>query len=101
MFGVCKKIIRKLTDYFFMVLDLETASFVNGSLFTQLKENTALIKHFWPIYIDFDDYPPYGDKISDFLKQMLMLIFSVNVDTIILQANRKCTRGLIRKVGKC
>ena len=35
--GVCKKIIRKLTDYFFMILDLESASFVNGSLFTQLK----------------------------------------------------------------
>ena len=28
-FGVCNKIITKLTDYFFMIIDLGTASFVN------------------------------------------------------------------------
>ena len=38
IFGICNKFIRKLTDYFLMVLDLGTASFGNGSLFTQLKE---------------------------------------------------------------
>ena len=37
IFGVCKKIIRKLTDYFFVIIDLGTTSFGNGSLFTELK----------------------------------------------------------------
>ena len=46
-----------------MILDLGIVSFGNGYLFTQLKENAALIKHFGPIYINFDEYPPYSDTI--------------------------------------
>ena len=34
-------------DYFFMILDLGTASFGNEYLFTELKENAPLIKSFW------------------------------------------------------
>ena len=34
-FGVCKKIITKLTDYFFAIIDLGTTSFGNEPLFTQ------------------------------------------------------------------
>ena len=37
IFGVCNKFRKKLTDYFFLILDLGTASFGNGSFFTQLK----------------------------------------------------------------
>ena len=37
-YGVCKKIITKLTDYFFTIIDLGTASFGNESLFTQQKD---------------------------------------------------------------
>ena len=40
-----------------MVLDLGTASLGIGYLFNELKENSLLIKHFGPIYIDFDAYP--------------------------------------------
>ena len=65
IFGVCKKFKRKMIDYFFMILDLGTASFVNGSLFTQIKENSVLIKKFGPIYIDFDEYPPHSYTISE------------------------------------
>ena len=65
IFGVYKKIIRKLTEYFLIILDLGTASFENGSLFTKLKDNAPLIKHFGPIYIYFDEYPLYTDKISE------------------------------------
>ena len=39
-----QKLIRKLTDYFFMILDLGAASFGNGYLFTELKGNSPLIK---------------------------------------------------------
>ena len=35
IFGVCKKN-KKLTDYFFMILDVGTASFGNGYLFTEI-----------------------------------------------------------------
>ena len=65
IFGVCKKVITKLTDYFFTIIDLETASFGNEYLFTQQKDNSPLIKHFGPIYIDFDDYPPYSGRNSE------------------------------------
>ena len=37
IFGVCKKIITKLTDYFFPIIDLGAAWFVNESLLTQQK----------------------------------------------------------------
>ena len=49
IFGICNKFKRRLTDYFFTILDEGTASSENGSLFTQLKENATLIKHFGPI----------------------------------------------------
>ena len=35
------------------------------SLFTQLKENTALIGHVGTWYTDFDEYLPYSDTISE------------------------------------
>ena len=34
-YGVCKKFITKLTDYFFAIIDLGTTSFGNKPLFTQ------------------------------------------------------------------
>ena len=37
-YGVCKRIKTKLTDYFFTIIDLGTASFGNDPLFTQQKE---------------------------------------------------------------
>ena len=52
------------------------------------------------MYIDFDEYPPYSGRISEFLKKMLMIIFSVIVVTPILQENRKCAHGLTREVDK-
>ena len=48
-----------------MILDLGTASFGNGYLFTQLKQNDPLIKHFVSIYIDFYEYPHYSGRISE------------------------------------
>ena len=68
IFSVCKKIIRKLTDYFFMKLYLGTTSFGNGYLFTKLKENNLLIKCFGTMYIDFDEYPRYSGTTSAILE---------------------------------
>ena len=77
IFGVFKNFITKLTDYFFTIIDLWTASFGNESLFNQQKENDPLIKHFGPMYIGFDEYPPYSGRISDFFWKKLIKKFSV------------------------
>ena len=98
MFGVCKKFLTKLTDYFFTIVNLGTASFGNESLFTQQKENSALIEYFGPMYIDFDEYPPYSGRNSEIFEKMLMKIFSVSMIMHILQTNRKCAHGLMWKV---
>ena len=37
-------------------------------MFTELKENTTLIKSFGPMLIDFDGYLPYSDEISIFFR---------------------------------
>ena len=50
------------------------------SLFTQLKENTALIGHVGTWYTDFDEYLPYSGTISE--------MFETNVD-----ANIQCDHG--------
>ena len=63
IFSVCKKIIRKLIDNFFKIIDLGSVTFGNGSLFNQMKENSPLIKHFGPMYLDFYEYPPYSGRI--------------------------------------
>ena len=47
-----------------MILDEGTASLENDSFLVEQKENETLIKHFRPMNIDFDGYPPYGGKIS-------------------------------------
>ena len=65
IYGVCKKFITKLPDYFFMIINLGTASFGNESLFTKQKENSPLIKCFGPMYIDFDEYPRYSGRIYE------------------------------------
>ena len=58
LFGVCNEVLRKLTYYFFMILDEGTASFGNRYCSTELKENATLIKHFETMCIGFYGYPP-------------------------------------------
>ena len=100
IFGVCKEYIRKLSDYCFTILDEETTSLVNETLFTGIKENATLIKHFGTMYINFGEYPPYIGAISEFLKLISMLIFSVVVDYPIQQSKATYWHELTRKVGE-
>ena len=65
IFGVFKNIIKIMIDFFFVILDEGTSSLWNEYFFTEPKENSTLIKHFCPMYIDFDGYPPYGGAISE------------------------------------
>ena len=68
IFGVCKNIVRRLTDYFFMKIYLGTASFGNRYLFTQIKEHSSMTEYFGPIYINFDDYLAYSGRISEIVE---------------------------------
>ena len=87
IFGFCKKIITKLTYYFFTIIYLGTASFGNDSLFAQKKYNSSLIKTIGPIYIDLDEYPPYSGSNSE--------IFEKNVNE-----NIQCVHGYAYSSGK-
>ena len=71
-FGVCKKFITKLTDYFFAIIDLGTTSLGNEPLFTQQKEMFRLIKCFGPMFIYFDAYPHFSGRESTTFEKMLM-----------------------------
>ena len=53
IFEVCNKLIRKMTDYLFAIIDEGTALLGNGTLCTVLKEKNTLIKMFSTMYIDF------------------------------------------------
>ena len=61
-YGVCKKFITMLTDYFFTIIESGTTSFGNQPLITQQKENCRLIKKIGPVFIDFDEYPHYSGR---------------------------------------
>ena len=87
-FGVCKKFITKLTDYFFSIIDLGTTSFGNKPLFTQQKEKCGLIQCFGPMFIDFDEYPHYCGRES--------IIFEKDVDEAI-----KCEHSYAYSAGQC
>ena len=52
------------------------------------------------MYINFDEYPPYSGRIYEILENLLMKIFSVSMVMYIIQANRKCAHGLMRKFGE-
>ena len=82
-----------------MILDLGTESFGNGSFFTELKENAPLIKHFGPMYIDFDEYPRYSGRIYEDLKNVNE---NIQCDHGYAYSSGKCfyVHGSTRKVGK-
>ena len=54
-----------MTNYFFMIIYLGPASFRNGSLFNQLRENAPLITCFGQMYIYFYEYPTFSGRISE------------------------------------
>ena len=55
---------------------------------TELKENYPLIKHFGPIYIDFDEYPRYSGITSATFEKK---VFNVIMVMIILRGGVLCT----------
>ena len=63
--GVCKYFVRKMTDYFFVIIGKQKESKQNQTLFTAIKQNAKLTRYFGSMYIDFDDYPTYTDAIYD------------------------------------
>ena len=55
-------------------------------IFTVIKQNDNLTRHFGPICIYFDNFPPYTDAISDYI-YILMYILSAFVDILIQITN--------------
>ena len=88
----------KLTDYFFIILDLGTTLFGNGSLFTELKEIAPFLKAFEPIYIDFDEYPSYSGRTSEFFEKSVNEIIQCDHGYAYYSGKLFCAHGLIRKV---
>ena len=68
IFGVLKDFVRKLTDYFFTILE-EPIVLRNQKLFTVIKQYSKPTRSYGPMHINFYDYPPYNDAISDTLRQ--------------------------------
>ena len=65
IFGVWKKFISKLTDYFFTIIDEETTS-LGKRTFYYPKIICNIDKIFSTnVYFDFNDYPPYSGAISE------------------------------------
>ena len=83
-----------------MILYFGTDSFGNISLSNEIEENNQLIKHFGPMYIDFDEYPCYSGRISTIFEKMLMKTFNVIMVLLILQSKNNCAHRLMRKVGQ-
>ena len=100
IFGVCKKFITKLIDYFFTIIDLGNASFGNESSFNQQKDHAPLIKNLVQCKSILLSILPIVVEFLNFLKKMLMKIFSVFMVMNILQANIKCAHGLMNKFGE-
>ena len=76
-----------MTDYFFTIFDLGTASFGNESLFTQQKENYSLLKKSGLLYIYFDEYPCYSGRNSEIFEKYV-------------NENIQCVRGYAYSSGK-
>ena len=64
IFGVFKDFVRKLMEWFFTMIDEENNKNQTKQYLLTLKKS-KLTRHFGPIYIIFDDCPPYTDAISD------------------------------------
>ena len=78
----------------------ETALLGNESLFTVLKEYATLINVLGLCILILMGILPIIVQYLTFSTQMLMLIFSVIIATLILQEKRTFAQGLMRKDGK-
>ena len=86
--------------YCFTILDEGRASLGNGNLITEIKENATLIKNLGPGILILMIIAPIVVQYLNFLRLMLILIFSVIIATLILQEKTTFEHVLIRKVGK-
>ena len=99
-YGVCKKFITKLTDYFFAIIYLGTTSFGNEPLFTQQKEKSRLIQCFGPMFIAFDEYPHFSGRESIIFEKDVNEAINVNIAIHIMPVNVPFANGLMGKLGK-
>ena len=63
--GVSTDFIRKLTDFFFIIIVEKSSTNITLSKMYRLRKCATLICLYGSMYLQLDDYPPYSDKISD------------------------------------
>ena len=86
-----------MTDYFFMELDLGTASFGNGSLFTELKKKSPFIKCFGHCILILMSILTIVVEHLKILNILIMKVFNMIMIKLILEA-KKFAHGLLKEI---
>ena len=63
--GVSTDFIRKLTDFFFIIIGEKISAKIPLSKMYCLRKIAKMTFIYGPMYLQSDDYPPYSDQISD------------------------------------
>ena len=63
--GISTKFIRKLTDLSFLIIGEKASTDIPLNKTNNLRKMEKLICLYEPMYLPWDDYPPYSDKQSD------------------------------------
>ena len=89
---------RKVTDYFFIMLDLGPTSFVNRYLFTEHKKY-PLLNIFGTMYINFGEYSRYNGRTFAISEKNVNE--SIQCDHVYAYSSgKKIAHGLISKFGQ-
>ena len=66
-----KKIIRKLTEFFFEVIIEKAPTDIPLPNIYYLKKKVELTNIYGPMYLQLDEYYPYSDSLSEILRKNL------------------------------
>ena len=66
--GVSTDFIIKLTDFFFITFGDKASTYIPLIKNNPLRNSEALARLYGPMYLEFDDYPPYFDKKLSYLR---------------------------------
>ena len=79
-YGVSTDFIRKWKDLFFITICEKASTNIPLSKMYRLRKGATLIHLYWPMYLDFDDNPPYYYKNVSFLRHTLTETWDVIID---------------------
>ena len=70
-YGVPTDFIKELTNIFFIIIGEKASKNLTLSKLYHLGKTETLKRLYGPMYLEFDDYPPYSDKKLSFLRHTL------------------------------